>query len=293
MEPEAEGDRSGETDAQLEVGLSSSAAWEACTAQEHRGELSAYLAEAAATTPIQTAAARAVEMLRIGPGACVLDIGCGTGLSLPGLARAVAPTGSVTGLDHAPALLDEARQRVDESGIGAMVQFDVGDAQALPYADDSFDAAHISRVLIHLTDPAGALREACRVVRSGGWVVAIEPDFDGLRIDHVDPEAARLLVAGHSATIRHPAMGLELFRRLDDAGFLEREIAWVTELETVYDSQMTPYSRRAADHAVAAGWMERGRADAAVDYLIDAGARGRYVSYSTLIIGAGRVPSGG
>src|SRR2546429_449903 len=114
MALEAAGEHSGEMDAQLEFGLSSSTAWEARTVQEHRGELSAYLAQAAALTPIQTAAARALEMLRIGPGACVLDIGCGTGLSLSELARVVAPRGSVTGLDHAPALLKEARQRVDE-----------------------------------------------------------------------------------------------------------------------------------------------------------------------------------
>jgi SAM-dependent methyltransferase len=186
--------------------------------------------------------------------------------------------------------LEEAKRYVDEVGVGVMVRLDVGDAQVLPYEDASFDAAHISRVLIHLTDPGCALREARRVVRPGGWVVAIEPDFDGMRFDHIDPEAARFLIAGHSATIRNPAMGLELFRRLDDAGFVEREVAWVTELESVYDPDSTPYLRRAADHAVAEGWMERGRADAAVEYLIEAGGRGRYVSYSSLIIAAGRVP---
>jgi SAM-dependent methyltransferase len=282
--------RSGEPDPQDEVGFSASMAWDAAAADKHRAGLSAYLAQAAAMTPIQVAAARAREMLRLERGARVLDVGCGTGVSLTDLARAVAPGGAVTGLDHAPALLEEARQRVDAAGIGAMVRLDAGDAQALPYPDATFDAAHISRVLIHLTEPDRAIAEARRVVRPGGWVVAIEPDFDGMRIDHIDAEAARFLVAGHSATIRHPAMGLELYRRLDDAGLVEREIAWVTELESVYDPELTPYWRRAADHAVAAGWLERGRADAAVDDLIDAGARGRYVSYSTLIVAAGRVP---
>jgi SAM-dependent methyltransferase len=284
-------ERSHDSEAQPSVGLSASSAWEATTAERHRNELSAYLSEAASLSPIQEAASRALELLRIGPGDRVLDIGCGTGVSLPNLARAVAPTGVVVGVDHASALLEEAKELVERAGVGGLVGIDIGDAHDLPYADGSFHAAHISRVLIHLTDPDRALREARRVVRPGGWIVAIEPDFEATRIDHVDPEAVRLIVAGHSATIRNPAMGLELFRRLGDAGFVDRTISRVTELETVYDPDSTPYYRRAADFAVAAGWLERGRADAAVDYLIDAGMRGRYLSCYSLFVAAGRVPN--
>jgi SAM-dependent methyltransferase len=270
---------------------SASAAWDAGVADRDRERLSAYLEAAAEMTPVQEALARAIALMRIGPGDRVLDIGCGTGASLPELARAVTATGMVVGLDHAAALLDKARSRVDNAGFGAIVRLNVGDAYALPYPDAAFDAALISRVLIHLADPDRALREARRVVKPGGWVAAIEPDFEGMRVDHVDPRAGRLLVAGHNATIRNPGMGLELFRRMDDAGFVERTLAWVTEFETVYDPELTPYFRIGADHVVAAGWLDRDQADAAVDYLIEAGERGRYASYSSLIVTAGRVPS--
>jgi SAM-dependent methyltransferase len=280
----------GEPDPETVFGGPASAAWDAAASTRHREEQSAYLSYAAGMTPVRLAAAQALAMLNLGPGDRVLDIGCGTGVALPDLARAVAPGGRVAGLDHASALLDEASDRADEAGVGSAVHLVTGDAHALPYATGSFSAAYISRVLMHLADPGRALLEARRVVNPGGWVVAIEPDFAGMRIDHVDPEAAHALVAGICAPIRHPAMGIELFRRLDDAGLVTRTVSWVTELESVYDPELTAYYRRAADHAVAAGWLERPRADAAVDYLVEAGAHGRYVSYSSLIIAAGCVP---
>jgi ubiquinone/menaquinone biosynthesis C-methylase UbiE len=270
--------------------LSASDVWQSGETEQRTEALSTYLSQAAAMTPIQIATARARELARLAPGSHVIDIGCGTGVSLLDLAAAVAPGGVVTAVDHAPDLLAIAEQVVEGADIEASFVFQVADAESLPYPNDSFDAAYISRVLIHLNDPDRALREAYRVVRPGGWVAAIEPDFDGMRVDHDDPEAARFLVAGHSATIRNPAMGIELFRRLDDAGFVERTVSWLTELESVYDPEATPYYRRMADEAVAFGWLTRARANAAVDYLIEAGANGRYVSYSTLMIAAGRVP---
>jgi ubiquinone/menaquinone biosynthesis C-methylase UbiE len=243
-------------------------------------------------TPIQIATARAREMAHLQAGSRVIDIGCGTGVSLRDLASAVAPGGTVTAVDHAPDLLKVAESQVEGVNLDARFVFRVADAESLPFPEDSFDAAYISRVLIHLNDPDRALREARRVVRPGGWVVAIEPDFDGMRVDHLEAEAARFLVAGHSATIRNPAMGIELHRRLAEAGFEERTVTWLTELESVYDPELTPYYRRMADDAVAFGWLTRARAKAAVDYLIEAGANDRYVSYSTLMVAAGRVPGG-
>jgi protein-L-isoaspartate O-methyltransferase len=86
MEVCVAGERSGELDARADFDHSASTAWDASTADQHRDGLSEYLAEAASSTPIQTAAARALQLMRIGPGDRVLDIGCGTGVSLAGLA---------------------------------------------------------------------------------------------------------------------------------------------------------------------------------------------------------------
>lgn len=282
----------GVPDPSQHVALSASGVWQSGETEQRTEALSSYLSTAAAMTPIQIATARARELARLKPGSHVIDIGCGTGVSLRDLAAAVAPGGTVTAVDHAPDLLKVAEEQVERLDVEARFVFRVADAESLPFPSGSFDAAYISRVLIHLNDPNQALREAHRVVRPGGWVAAIEPDFDGMRVDHVDAEAARFLVAGHSATIRNPAMGIELYRRMADAGFEERTVTWLTELESVYDPDLTPYYRRMADEAVAFGWLPRARADAAVDYLIEAGANDRYVSYSTLMVAAGRVSGG-
>ena len=84
---------------------------------------------------IATGGAEFVTRLQIPAGARVLDVATGTGnLAIP-LARGGAV---VTGLDIAPNLLVQARERAATENLA--VQFDEGDAEHLPYADGSFDA---------------------------------------------------------------------------------------------------------------------------------------------------------
>jgi ubiquinone/menaquinone biosynthesis C-methylase UbiE len=59
----------------------------------------------------------AVQMLELTPGATVLDLGCGTGLSLPGLSKAVGPSGQVLALDATDAMLQRARRRCERQGL--------------------------------------------------------------------------------------------------------------------------------------------------------------------------------
>lgn len=69
-----------------------------------------------------------VRALQLAPGDTVLDVGCGTGLSLPLLAEAVGPTGHVVGIDAAENMLAQARRRVDN--VGCQVTLLCGDATA-------------------------------------------------------------------------------------------------------------------------------------------------------------------
>ena len=89
----------------------------------------------------------------------MLDICCGTG----NLARAVAARGGrVTGIDFAPTMIEIARSKVG----GA--DFQVGDAEALQFPNQSFDVALCSFGLWHMSELDMALEEAARVLKTDG-----------------------------------------------------------------------------------------------------------------------------
>jgi len=112
------------------------------------------------------------------PGLSLLDVGCGPGTVTADLAALVAP-GLVVGADAAEAVLDEARAHVASRGV-PNARFEVADAYALPFADDSFDVVHAHQLLQHLTDPVAALREMRRVAGPGGLVAVRDSDYGAM-----------------------------------------------------------------------------------------------------------------
>jgi SAM-dependent methyltransferase len=104
-----------------------------------------------------------VERLSIPAGARVLDVACGTGnLAIP-LARKGA---IVTGVDIAPNLLVQARERAASEGLS--VQFDEGDAEQLPYADSSLDVVVTMFGAMFAPRPEMVASELARVLKPGG-----------------------------------------------------------------------------------------------------------------------------
>ncbi|MFS8901519.1 bifunctional demethylmenaquinone methyltransferase/2-methoxy-6-polyprenyl-1,4-benzoquinol methylase UbiE [Synechococcus sp. H60.2] len=108
----------------------------------------------------------AVRWSRAGPGGHVLDLCCGTGDLALQLARRVGRRGHVVGLDFSPAMLDIARRR-SRLFPGYFLEWVLGDALALPFSDDSFDAITMGYGLRNVTDIPQALREICRVLKPG------------------------------------------------------------------------------------------------------------------------------
>jgi len=106
----------------------------------------------------------------------LLDVGCGRCHWSRLLAPRMAPGAQVTALDRDVKWAGgDDRVAAQFAQYGATVEFKLGDAQALPFDDDSFDVVTCQTVLMHLADPLAALREMRRVVRPGGIVICVEP----------------------------------------------------------------------------------------------------------------------
>jgi len=103
-----------------------------------------------------------------------VDVGCGNGAFTEMLVERCAPA-SVHGMDPSEAQLAYARSRPALRGA----QFRQGDAMALPYGDDSFDAAVMALVIFFVPDPATGVAEMLRVVCPGGSLSAYAWDMAG------------------------------------------------------------------------------------------------------------------
>lgn len=112
--------------------------------------------------------AMVIRALNIPPGARVLELGVGTGLSLD----AYPTECHVTGIDLAPDMLERAQDKVNQQGW-RHITLEQGDALNLKFADDSFDFVMAFHVISVVPDPHRMMDEARRVCRPGGTITII------------------------------------------------------------------------------------------------------------------------
>jgi len=114
-------------------------------------------------------AMRRQSLARLGnvAGQRILLPGIGTGLDIPHL----PPGAEYVGLDLTPAMLARARRRVQ---AGQNLQLRLGDAMALPFGDQEFDAVIMHLILAVVPEPERALREAARVLKPGGRLYILD-----------------------------------------------------------------------------------------------------------------------
>jgi len=118
--------------------------------------------------PAQT---RMLEMVDLRPGERVLDVACGTGLVSLRMAEIVGPQGAVVGTDISGRMVETAGRIAAGRGI-TQATFERADAEELPFADASFDAAVCALGLMYVPDPLRAMAEMRRTLRPGGRAAA-------------------------------------------------------------------------------------------------------------------------
>jgi SAM-dependent methyltransferase len=161
--------------------------------------------------------AAALDGAGVGAATTLLDVGCGSGLALQ---RAAARGARLAGIDLAPALLQIARRRVPDADLRE------GGLDTLPFDDGDFDAVIAINALQFAFDPAAALGEIARVLRSGGRLAIGQfaaPERCESTALHLAMEA---LIGperreGHAPYALSTAGALE--RALADAGLIVRE----------------------------------------------------------------------
>jgi len=115
-----------------------------------------------------------LDWLRLSTGQKCVDIGCGNGAFTEMLVERCAPA-EVQGIDPSPEQIAFARAR----HIAKVAEFRLGDAMALPFPDNRFDAATMALVIFFVPEPAKGVAEMVRVVRPGGIVAAYAWDMLG------------------------------------------------------------------------------------------------------------------
>jgi len=110
------------------------------------------------------------------PGLRVVEIGCGTGNTACWVAEQLGPEGSILAVDISPEQIEQARLLAESRNL-RNIEFQVADAYSPRLPEGTFDLAYCRLVLMHLTNPAGALAAMRSLVRPGGVVVCEEMDL--------------------------------------------------------------------------------------------------------------------
>jgi ubiquinone/menaquinone biosynthesis C-methylase UbiE len=175
------------------------------------------------TPDIVAQRARVLEAMALQQGERVADLGCGPGLLALDIAGQVGTAGEVQCIDASDSMVELATRRLQ--GL-AHVRVRAGDVAALPYADQSFDAAVCTQVYEYVPDVDRALAELRRVLKPGGRAVIVDTDWESCVWSSPDPARMRRVIESWDRHCPHPHLPASLGRRLRERGSTCRESTW-------------------------------------------------------------------
>ncbi|MDX2035213.1 MAG: methyltransferase domain-containing protein [Isosphaeraceae bacterium] len=197
----------------------------------------------------------ALQRLELRPGQEALDVACGLGDDVAAMAEAC---GRATGFDAAASLLHAAAKR----HASEKCRFSKGDAHALPFPDDVFDAVRIDRSLQHIARPDLVVREMVRTAKPGGRVLCAEPDWGTFLIGGPHDAVVERIEHDWIRSFRNPWIGRELSSLLRLAGIAKPRVEgfWLptfgfADSDTLFEIELG--ARRLAEtDPSAAKWLE-------------------------------------
>jgi len=190
-----------------------------------------------------------IDLIAPKPGEAILDVGCGAGSLDRLLADRLGKANAITAIDTNPFLLREAQALAKEDSVDDLIRFAYGNAEALPFADASFDCI-FSVTVLEECDADRALAEMMRVVRPGGRIGVIVRSIDLPQWWSVDvPEALRQRASTPPQSVAAKGVAdASLYRRARQAGL--SDLTCFPALVTL-DRPEGPIWRYREDHLLA------------------------------------------
>jgi SAM-dependent methyltransferase len=198
------------------------------------------------------------------PGLRVLDVGSGPAHTTMELARRVAPSGTVMGVDINAEFIARSSTRAREAKLP--LEFTQSGFPPLPFPAARFDRVFCKNVLEYVDSAADTVLEMARVTAPGGIVVASDSDWDLMVLETGEAERERherVLAASKSIAIKEPRIGRMLFGLFRAAGLTDVKVEILAGADTVgralpmLKASFSRYahdSGRVADAEIAA-WM--------------------------------------
>jgi SAM-dependent methyltransferase len=165
---------------------------------------------------------RMIDAMELRAGETLLDVGCGSGVVDRWLAHYTGGRHAIVGVDRSPYLLREAAALVAKDGLEAVISLRQGDAEALPFADDTFDAV-ISVTVMEEVDADLMMKELVRVTKAGGHIGVIirGEDLPFLMNVPVRPDLKAKCEAPLPDEGGKGCASADLYRRFHQAGLLD------------------------------------------------------------------------